>query len=301
MSLNQVFRSCDRPITEPGKGRYWSVDISKGEGYKRERRRKRRNAAPYNGTRDLPGGVGNQLNNNQADSSDGDQEMEDGTAVAASSAATKATKGKKAKGKRGPYTRVTVGQPSVPGSTGITPGAVASASASTSVAAPSPVSGTSTPAPMGSMMYPNPAMSQEMSMLSISSSTSPSMAAGTSRTNASLLPNTIPGTSSTPPNTLPHPIAPYYHTAYGFNKAAAPTFGQTSLLAPTSFGSMDGTATQATDGAMLAGANTPYASAGTRMNMGRAISISSGESSSPEMGERMLGGQQRGGDAQTNA
>lgn len=42
LSLNKVFRNIQRPITEPGKGKYWVLDISDGEGYKRERRRNRR-------------------------------------------------------------------------------------------------------------------------------------------------------------------------------------------------------------------------------------------------------------------
>jgi hypothetical protein len=31
-----------RPLTEPGKGSYWQLDISEGEGYKRPRKRKRK-------------------------------------------------------------------------------------------------------------------------------------------------------------------------------------------------------------------------------------------------------------------
>lgn len=42
LSLNKVFRNILRPITEPGKGRYWVLDISDGEGYKRERKRRSR-------------------------------------------------------------------------------------------------------------------------------------------------------------------------------------------------------------------------------------------------------------------
>ncbi|KAF8135202.1 hypothetical protein EV363DRAFT_1160371, partial [Boletus edulis] len=37
--LNQVFQHVPRPITEPGKGSYWQLDVSKGEGYKRTRKR----------------------------------------------------------------------------------------------------------------------------------------------------------------------------------------------------------------------------------------------------------------------
>ncbi|KAF8628554.1 hypothetical protein AX15_003822 [Amanita polypyramis BW_CC] len=40
LSLNQVFRNTARPITEPGKGSYWELDISQGEGYKRARKRR---------------------------------------------------------------------------------------------------------------------------------------------------------------------------------------------------------------------------------------------------------------------
>lgn len=42
LSLNQVFVNTPRPITEPGKGSYWRLDLSKGEGYKRPRIRKSR-------------------------------------------------------------------------------------------------------------------------------------------------------------------------------------------------------------------------------------------------------------------
>ena len=40
LSLNKVFRAIPRPITEPGKGSYWCVDMSGGEGYKRPRKRR---------------------------------------------------------------------------------------------------------------------------------------------------------------------------------------------------------------------------------------------------------------------
>ncbi|KAF5341937.1 hypothetical protein D9611_001270 [Ephemerocybe angulata] len=42
LSLNQVFKNVHRPLTEPGKGNYWEIDHSKGEGYKRDRKRKSR-------------------------------------------------------------------------------------------------------------------------------------------------------------------------------------------------------------------------------------------------------------------
>ena len=39
-----MFRNVHRPLTEPGKGNYWEIDHSRGEGYKRDRKRKSRRA-----------------------------------------------------------------------------------------------------------------------------------------------------------------------------------------------------------------------------------------------------------------
>jgi len=50
LSLNKVFRNVQRPITEPGKGKYWVLDVTDGEGYKRER--KRRTKKTRSGDRD---------------------------------------------------------------------------------------------------------------------------------------------------------------------------------------------------------------------------------------------------------
>ncbi|TFY50920.1 hypothetical protein EVJ58_g10830 [Rhodofomes roseus] len=49
LSLNNVFRRLAKPITEPGKGSYWTVDLAAGEGNKRERKRtKRSGRTQYN-------------------------------------------------------------------------------------------------------------------------------------------------------------------------------------------------------------------------------------------------------------
>ncbi|PCH42524.1 hypothetical protein WOLCODRAFT_163856 [Wolfiporia cocos MD-104 SS10] len=42
LSLNKCFRKLPKPITEPGKGSFWVVDYSQGEGNKRQRKRNKR-------------------------------------------------------------------------------------------------------------------------------------------------------------------------------------------------------------------------------------------------------------------
>ncbi|KZT66519.1 winged helix DNA-binding domain-containing protein [Daedalea quercina L-15889] len=38
LSLNKMFRKVKRPVTEPGKGCYWTVDFTAGQGNKRAKR-----------------------------------------------------------------------------------------------------------------------------------------------------------------------------------------------------------------------------------------------------------------------
>lgn len=44
LSLNKVFKRVPRAVTEPGKGSYWQLDCSDGEGYKRTRKRRSKSA-----------------------------------------------------------------------------------------------------------------------------------------------------------------------------------------------------------------------------------------------------------------
>jgi len=269
-------------MTEPGKGRYWSLDISRGEGYKRERRRKRRNTAPYNGTRDLPGGIGNRLNS--GDSSDPDEE------TAATGRRVAAVKTSKRGRKRGPYTRIKVGRPSVPGSTGITAGGVAAAtfvayqpngSDSSASCAASTASHTEVPAApssaeaigSGSRNYRfRTTFAEHCQAVDVSPAPISSVSSASHLHEEHLQMRDV---HSTVPATLSFPSS--YRGMY-FNRVPTPEFGEVSFAMPS-------TLVPRTRVGFL----NPIR--GT-MRYGRTasvISISSDEMSSPEVGERRLG------------
>ena len=269
-------------MTEPGKGRYWSLDISRGEGYKRERRRKRRNTAPYNGTRDLPGGIGNGFNS--GDSSDPDEE------IAATGGRVAAVKTSKRGRKRGPYARIKVGQPSVPGSTGITAGGVA---ATTFVAyqpngsdypascAASTASHTGVPAApssaeaisSGSRNYRfRTTFAEHCQAVDVLPAPISSVSSASHSHEENLQIRDIHSTVSA---TLSFPSS--YRGMY-FNRVSAPEFGEVSFAVPS-------TLVPRTRVGFL----NPIGGVMRRRRTASVISISSGEMSSPEVGERRLG------------
>jgi len=269
-------------MTEPDKGRYWSLDISRGEGYKRERRRKRRNTAPYNGTRDLPGGIGNGFNS--GDSSDPDEE------IAATGGRVAAVKTSKRGRKRGPYARIKVGQPSVPGSTGITAGGVAAATfvayqpngsyAPVSCAA-STVSHTGVPAApssteaigSGSRNYRfRTTFAEHCQAVDVLPAPISSVSSASHSHEENLQIRDIHSTVSA---TLSFPSS--YRGMY-FNRAPAPEFGEVSFAVPS-------TLVPRTRVGFL----NPIGGVMRRGRTASVISISSDEMSSPEVGERRLG------------
>ncbi|KAF8645859.1 hypothetical protein AX16_007517 [Volvariella volvacea WC 439] len=76
LSLNKVFRRCSRPITEPGKGSYWELDVSNGEGYKRERKRRPKNRS----------GAGSRRSTRAEEDFDDDEDDDDDLSETASNA-----------------------------------------------------------------------------------------------------------------------------------------------------------------------------------------------------------------------
>ncbi|KAF9455753.1 hypothetical protein BDZ94DRAFT_1327410 [Collybia nuda] len=50
LSLNKVFCNIQRPITEPGKGKYWVLNVSQGEGYRCKRKRRQKTKTGSSGS-----------------------------------------------------------------------------------------------------------------------------------------------------------------------------------------------------------------------------------------------------------
>ncbi|KAJ3490846.1 hypothetical protein NLI96_g1105 [Meripilus lineatus] len=74
LSLKSCFRSVDRPITEPGKGNYWVVDYSFGDGNKRTRKR---NPRPKKADRDKRMVVARREEEEESTTDDDDDEEEE--------------------------------------------------------------------------------------------------------------------------------------------------------------------------------------------------------------------------------
>jgi hypothetical protein len=225
----------------------------------------------------LPGGVGNQFTP-QGDSSDPDHEMDDDTVAPTSGKAAKTKKGRK----RGPYTRITVAQPSVPGSTGITAGGAAAATmvGAPDSAVPSPMptltagAGPSFPPGADSMMYHHHASGSVPPQPSSSTVAQP-LAPPLSHMQQQTMHH------HHAPATLPYPIGSYPQGMY-FNRPTAPTFGQSSLPAPGSFAAMVRTTSQPPS------SHVGGSGVGTTRKDPSVISISSDSGSSPGS-EMMLG------------
>ncbi len=154
--------------------------------------------------------------------------MEDVVPSASGSGTGKVTTTKRIKGagRRGPYTKITVGQPSIPGTTGFTP--VRSSRSPTEGAG----AAASTSAPLPIMVHPDTVMP--------SPPMNPTMNSAIDYTSAPAsiqAPNPMHGMGAVPDLSSIVPRAPvqYYQPAYGFTRAAMPTFGQPSLTAPATF------------------------------------------------------------------
>ncbi|KAI5122278.1 hypothetical protein M0805_002358 [Coniferiporia weirii] len=85
LSLLSAFIRVPKPATEPGKGAYWTVDFSKGEGNKRERKRNTKNKTKTNKNKDSA--ISNPFNGQQpgpseSDADDSDDNPENGSAFA---------------------------------------------------------------------------------------------------------------------------------------------------------------------------------------------------------------------------
>ncbi|KAJ7753958.1 hypothetical protein DFH07DRAFT_823762 [Mycena maculata] len=61
LSLNKVFRKLPRDVTHLGKGCYWVLDVSGGEGHKRPRKRRRRSEKLANSDHDELDSVGSSV------------------------------------------------------------------------------------------------------------------------------------------------------------------------------------------------------------------------------------------------
>lgn len=194
--------------------------------------------------------------------------------------------------KRGPYTKITVGRPSVPGSTGITAGGVAAvtfvpyrpcSSNSSASGTTSPASHVRVPAASSSAgTIGSGSRNYRFRTTFAGTSHATGSAPATTRSFVSSVSSLqqenwqMRGVQSTVPATLPYSFPSSYRGMY-FNRATEPKFGEISLGAPSTFVPQT-----------RVGFLNPVGGTIRRGRTESVTSVSSDGMSSPEMGERRL-------------
>lgn len=74
--MNKLFRKLQKPITEPGKGSYWTVDTAAGEGNKRERKRNKRTGKAQQAQQEAAASIPGASSSQAAEHSSSEEESE---------------------------------------------------------------------------------------------------------------------------------------------------------------------------------------------------------------------------------